>query len=46
MEVITIDSQAFKELMAKINTIAKLVIAINAKNEEQPEEEDGWVDSN
>jgi hypothetical protein len=45
MEVITIDSQAFKELMAKINTIAKIVIAINAKNEEQPEEEDGWVDS-
>jgi hypothetical protein len=45
MEVITIDSQAFKELMAKINTIAKLVIAINAKIEEQPEEEDGWVDS-
>ena len=45
MEVITIDSQAFKELMAKINTIAKLVIAINAKNEEHPEEEDGWVDS-
>jgi hypothetical protein len=28
MEVITIDSQAFKELMAKINTIAKLVIII------------------
>ncbi|MDR1257655.1 MAG: DNA-binding protein, partial [Tannerellaceae bacterium] len=41
---ITIDSQAFKELMAKINTIAKLVIAIQAKIEEQPEE-DGWVDS-
>jgi hypothetical protein len=30
--------------MAKINTIAKLVIAIQAKIEEQPEE-DGWVDS-
>lgn len=45
MEVITIDSQAFKELMAKINTIAKFVTAINAKIEEQPEEEDGWVDS-
>jgi hypothetical protein len=44
MEVITIDSQAFKELMAKINTIAKLVAAINAKNEEQPKE-DSWVDS-
>ncbi|MDR1200413.1 MAG: helix-turn-helix domain-containing protein [Tannerellaceae bacterium] len=44
MEVITIDSQSFKELMAKINTIAKLVIAIQAKTEEPPEE-DGWVDS-
>jgi hypothetical protein len=45
MEVITMDSQVYRELMAKINTIAKLVTAINAKIEEQPEEEDGWVDS-
>jgi hypothetical protein len=44
MEVITIDSQAYKELMAKINTIARFVTAINTKIEEQPEEE-GWVDS-
>ena len=43
MEVITIDSQAFKELMAKINTIAKYVAALQSKAEEEPE--DGWVDS-
>ncbi len=43
MEVITIESQAFKELSAKINTIAKFVTAIQNKADEQPE--DGWVDS-
>jgi hypothetical protein len=43
MEVITIESQAFKDLTAKINTIAKFVTAIQSKAEEQPE--DGWVDS-
>jgi hypothetical protein len=43
MEVITIESQAFKELQAKINMIAKFVAAIQSKAEEQPE--DGWVDS-
>jgi hypothetical protein len=43
MEVITIESQAFKELQANINTIAKFVAAIQAKAEEEPE--DGWVDS-
>ncbi|MDR3309678.1 MAG: helix-turn-helix domain-containing protein [Tannerella sp.] len=43
MEVITIDSQAYKELMAKVNMIAKFVTAIESKTEEQPE--DGWVDS-
>ena len=43
MEVITIESQAFKELTAKINTIAKFVSAMQSKEEEQPE--DGWVDS-
>ena len=43
MEVITIESQAFKELTAKINTIAKFVAALQSKAEEQPE--DGWVDS-
>jgi hypothetical protein len=43
MEVITMDSQVYRELMAQINTIAKLVTAIESKTEEQPE--DGWVDS-
>jgi 3-methyladenine DNA glycosylase Tag len=43
MEVITIESQAFKELQSKINTIAKFVAAIESKQSEQPE--DGWVDS-
>ena len=42
MEVITIESQAFKELTSKINTIAKFVATL------QPEEknpDDEWVDS-
>ncbi|GHT08971.1 DNA-binding protein [Bacteroidia bacterium] len=43
MEVITVESQAFKDLTAKINTIAKFVAAIQSKAEEEPE--DGWVDS-
>ena len=43
MEVITIESQVFKELMAKINTIAKFVIAQQSKTEETSV--DGWVDS-
>lgn len=43
MEVITIESQAFKDLTAKINTIAKFVAALQSKAEEEPE--DGWVDS-
>jgi len=43
MEVITIESQAFKDLTAKISTIAKFVAAIQAKAEEEPA--DGWVDS-
>jgi hypothetical protein len=43
MEVITIESQAFKELAAKINTIAQFVTAIQSKTEKHPE--DGWVDS-
>jgi hypothetical protein len=43
MEVITIESQAFKELMAKINTIVKFVTTIQSKSKEEPE--DGWVDS-
>ena len=43
MEVITIEAQAFKELMAKINMIAKFVSALQAKADEEPA--DGWVDS-
>jgi hypothetical protein len=43
MEVITIESQAFKEIQSKINLIAKFVTAIESKQAEQPE--DGWVDS-
>jgi hypothetical protein len=42
-EVLTVESQAFKDLTAKINTIAKFVAAIQSKADEQPE--DGWVDS-
>ena len=50
MEVITIESQVFKELMAKINTIAKFVSAIQAKADASAslsnrEPADGWVDS-
>ncbi|MDR0683085.1 MAG: helix-turn-helix domain-containing protein [Dysgonamonadaceae bacterium] len=44
MEVITIESQAFKDLQAKINMIAKFVAALQSKTEEQPPD-DGWVDS-
>jgi len=43
MEVITIESQAFKDLSTKIGTIAKFVSAMQAKADE--ESADGWVDS-
>jgi hypothetical protein len=43
MEVITMESQAFKEIQSKINLIAKFVTAIESKQAEQPE--DGRVDS-
>jgi NH3-dependent NAD+ synthetase len=43
MEVITIESQAFKDLTSKINTIAKFVSALQAKAEEKPI--DNWVDN-
>jgi hypothetical protein len=43
MEVITMESQVFKELTAKISTIAKFVAAIQAKANEEPADE--WVDS-
>ena len=45
MEVITIDSQAFRELTVKINMIAKFVAAQQAKIDDQTNvEADGWVD--
>ena len=43
MEVITIEAQAFKELSAKINMIAKFVVSIQEKVEEEPT--DSWVDN-
>ena len=43
MEVITIESQAFSELMTKIDMIAKFVAAQQAKENEEPT--DDWVDS-
>jgi hypothetical protein len=43
MEVITIETQAFKDLVSKINSIAKFVAAVQAKADEEPPE--GWVDS-
>lgn len=43
MEVITIESQAFKDLTAKINKIAKFITTVQDKAVEQPE--DSWVDS-
>ena len=43
MDVITIESQAFKDLAANINTIAKFVTTLQNKADEEPK--DGWVDS-
>lgn len=43
MEVITIDTKAYKELMDKINTIAKFVISLQEDYQGNPEEI--WVDS-
>ena len=43
MEVITIEAQAYKELTAKINMVAKFVAALQAKAEEEPA--DSWVDN-
>lgn len=43
MEVITIDSQAYKELVTKINAIAKFVIDRQDNDTTNPDEL--WVDS-
>jgi hypothetical protein len=40
MKVITIEAQAFKDLMAKINSIAKFVV-----DQSENKGIDGWVDS-
>ena len=42
MEVITIDSKAFKELMAKINVIAQFVTSYQSEGGNM---DDDWVDS-
>ena len=41
MEVITIESQAFKDLMSKVDTIFDYVIS----QQNIQDEEDSWVDS-
>lgn len=43
MEVITIESQAYKELISKINTIAKFVVEFQSLDTESLDET--WVDS-
>ena len=43
MEVITIDSQAYKELVAKINAIAKFVI--DHQDGDKMKSDEMWVDS-
>jgi hypothetical protein len=43
MEVITVESQAYRELVSKINTIAKFVLAYREKEDESSA--DDWVDS-
>ena len=43
MNVITIESQAYKELVSKINTIAKFVVEYQPAETNNPE--DDWVDS-
>ena len=43
MEVITMDSQVYKDLTAKIDRIANFVTTVQNKTEKQPE--DSWVDS-
>ena len=42
MEVITLESRAFKELLDKINAIARMVAMHHPETEENPDE--SWVD--
>lgn len=43
MEVITIESQVFKEIVSKIDTISKFVLTFQKTENEDSSE--GWVDS-
>lgn len=43
MEVITVESKVYKELIAKINVLTKFVVALQKKTDE--DSADGWVDS-
>jgi hypothetical protein len=43
MDVITIESQAFRELSARINLIAKFVTTVQARADDEPA--DSWVDN-
>ncbi|MDP4201154.1 MAG: helix-turn-helix domain-containing protein [Bacteroidota bacterium] len=43
MEVITMEAAAYKEIVAKINTIAKFVVEHQTVETKNPDEE--WVDS-
>jgi hypothetical protein len=43
MEVITIDSQAYRDLISKINTIAQFVATLRERENEN--RNDGWVDT-
>ena len=43
MDVITIESQAYKELISKINTIAKFVV--EHQEDDTPNPDEMWVDS-
>jgi DNA-binding transcriptional MerR regulator len=43
MNVITIESEAYEELVSKINTIAKFVVEHQSTEVKNPDEE--WVDS-
>jgi hypothetical protein len=45
MEVIIIESQAFKELMAKIDMIAEFVVEHQKHGDETEEVSERWVDS-
>ena len=42
MEVITVESQVFRDLVAKINAIAKFVANLQSKADDEPA--DSWVD--